>query len=85
MAALFAEGDAGEGWYHGVWVGLRIYFGQKDKTLIRRHREDDPIGDSSAEPLVNIAESLGPSARSVTGVCTSPTEVFMNGQCVSIN
>jgi len=23
-----------------VWGGLRVYLGQKDKTLIRRHRED---------------------------------------------
>jgi hypothetical protein len=42
MAALFAEGRVGEGDFHGVWGGVRFYFGQKDKTLIRRHREDDP-------------------------------------------
>jgi hypothetical protein len=42
MAALFAEGRVGERDYHGVWGGVRFYFGQKDKTLIRRHREDDP-------------------------------------------
>ena len=42
MAALFVEGRVGEGDFHGVWGGLRFYFGQKDKTLIRRHREDDP-------------------------------------------
>jgi hypothetical protein len=42
MAALFAEGRIGENDYHGIWGGLRFYFGQKDKTLIRRHREDDP-------------------------------------------
>ena len=42
MAALFAEGRVGEDSYHGSWGGVRFYFGQKDKTLIRRHREDDP-------------------------------------------
>lgn len=42
MAALFAEGRIGEDDFHGVWGGVRFYFGQKDKTLIRRHREDDP-------------------------------------------
>lgn len=42
MAALFAEGDVGQDSFHGVWGGLRLYFGQKDKTLIHRHREDDP-------------------------------------------
>ena len=41
MASLFVEGRAGE--YTGVWGGLKMYFGKSDKTLIRRHREDDPI------------------------------------------
>ena len=43
MGALYAEGRIGEGDYHGIWGGFRVYFGQKDKTLIRRHREDDPV------------------------------------------
>lgn len=42
MAALFAEARVGEDQDHGVWGGLRFYFGNRDKTLIRRHREDDP-------------------------------------------
>ena len=42
MASLFAEGLVGEGNFHGVLGGVRFYFGQKDKTLINRHREDDP-------------------------------------------
>src|SRR5262249_52383802 len=42
MAAVFAEGRVGEGDFRGVWGGLRLYFGQRDKSLIRRHREDDP-------------------------------------------
>ena len=42
MASAFVEGRVGEGDYEGVWGGLKVYFGQKDKTLIRRHREDDP-------------------------------------------
>jgi hypothetical protein len=41
MASLFVEGRAGE--YTGVWGGLKLYFGKSDKTLIRRHREDDPV------------------------------------------
>ncbi len=43
MGSLFVEGRVGEDDFHGVWGGLRFYFGQKDKSLIRRHREDDPI------------------------------------------
>ena len=33
MASLFAEGRIGEDDYHGVWGGVRFYFGQNDKTL----------------------------------------------------
>lgn len=39
--ALFAEGRIGENDYEGVWGGVTFYIGD-DKTLIRRHREDDP-------------------------------------------
>jgi hypothetical protein len=42
MASLFAEGRIGEGDYHGIWGGLRFYFGHTNKSLIRRQREDDP-------------------------------------------
>lgn len=42
MVSLFAEGRVGQDSFHGVWGGLRYYFGQHDKSLMRRHREDDP-------------------------------------------
>ncbi len=41
-AALFAEGRVGEDDYVAIWGGLRIYLGPEPKSLIRRHREDDP-------------------------------------------
>jgi hypothetical protein len=44
MASLFAEGLLGEGGKNAIIGGLRIYFGQRDKMLIDRHRQDDPIG-----------------------------------------
>ncbi len=40
--SLFAEGRLGEDDYASVWAGLRVYLSAEDKTLIRRHREDDP-------------------------------------------
>lgn len=39
--ALFAEGRSGANNYDSALAGVRFYFGE-DKTLIRRHREDDP-------------------------------------------
>jgi hypothetical protein len=41
MGSLFVEGRIGEDEYRAVWAGLRVYFGQRDKSLIRRNREDD--------------------------------------------
>ncbi|WP_292532073.1 hypothetical protein [Methylocystis sp.] len=38
----FIESRVGENDYKAVWGGVRIYLGQSDKTLIARHREDDP-------------------------------------------
>ena len=40
--ALFVEGRVGDHDANSVWGGVRVYFGQKAKSLIRRHREDDP-------------------------------------------
>jgi hypothetical protein len=44
MASLFANGGVSEDGDGAVLGGLRLYFGQRAKTLIRRHREDDPMG-----------------------------------------
>lgn len=41
--SLFAEGQVGDDNHSTVWAGLRFYFGEPDKSLIRRHREDDPV------------------------------------------
>jgi hypothetical protein len=42
MASLFANGSVSEDGDGAALAGLRLYFGQQPKTLIRRHREDDP-------------------------------------------
>ena len=41
--SLFAEGRIGDDEYASVWAGLRVYLSAESKTLIRRHREDDPL------------------------------------------
>ena len=43
MASLFADGWIGERSNNGALVGLRMYFGQRDKSLMDRHRQDDPL------------------------------------------
>lgn len=41
--SVFSQVQVGEGNFESVWAGIRIYFsGDRNKSLIRRHREDDP-------------------------------------------
>ena len=40
--SLTVDGQLGEDGYSSVMAGLSLYFGGEDKSLIRRHREDDP-------------------------------------------
>jgi hypothetical protein len=57
MASLFAEGWIGEHGNNAVLAGLRVYFGQRDKSLIDRHRQDDPsvAGVLLASALLGVA------------------------------
>ena len=41
-ASLTLDGQLGEDGFGSVMAGLSLYFGGEDKSLIRRHREDDP-------------------------------------------
>lgn len=41
LPAVFVDGQANSA-FQTVRAGLRLYFGNSDKSLIRRHREDDP-------------------------------------------
>lgn len=56
MGSLFVEGRIGEEDFKGVWGGLRFYAAQKDKTLIQRHRQDDPI-EWNPETLFGITNN----------------------------
>lgn len=53
MASAFVEGRIGSGNSQGVWLGLKAYFGQRNKTLIERHRQDDPPIWSALASAVN--------------------------------
>jgi hypothetical protein len=64
MASAFVEGRLGSGEFKGVWGGLRVYFGQKDKTLIQRHRQDDP---GSWDTLFSILNSQTGSSGGTGG------------------
>jgi hypothetical protein len=64
MASAFVEARLGEHAYNGVWGGLKFYFGQKDKTLMQRHRQDDPpIWDTLHSILNNYDSSSASSSQ----------------------
>lgn len=66
--SVFAEARVGENNYQGIWGGLKFYFGQRDKTLIQRHRQDDPpIG--LPETLFSLANNR---SNSITPVPAAP-------------
>ena len=71
MGTAFLEGRVGSASFEGVWGGLRVYFGQKDKTLIRRHREDDP----------SIYDSIQAAANSVGAFSPFLDQVFCSKNC----
>lgn len=56
--SVFAEGRFGDD-YNAAWGGLRVYFGA-NKSLIRRHREDDP--GTQVPDLLDIVEVIPPPA-----------------------
>ncbi|MFK8034228.1 MAG: hypothetical protein AB8B94_08795 [Hyphomicrobiales bacterium] len=62
--SLYAEGRIGEDSYQGAWAGVRMYLGD-NKSLIRRHREDDPTewGEDNIFGITNGAENCVPDAQ----------------------
>jgi hypothetical protein len=69
MASVFARAVVAEGGDNAALVGLRIYFGQHDKTLMARNRQDDPDPD--------VCGNVGGRQISAGG-CSDPYSV-LNG------
>jgi len=62
--SAFAEGRVGQNNYRAVWGGLRLYFGDGDKSLIRRSRENDPnewTPDTALALTQNVTHHAAPA------------------------
>ena len=57
-SSMLANGSVQEDGEASATAGLRLYLGQHDKSLIRRHREDDPQG--------SLAIAIGDAANAIT-------------------
>ena len=78
MSSAFVEARLGDGDFHGVWGGLKFYFGQKDKSLMARQRQDDPPV-WSADSVFSILNN-GTSGSSTTSNCPAG-EFPVDGTC----
>ncbi len=88
MGSLFVEGRAGEGDFHGIYGGLRFYFGNHEKSLIRRNREDDPPADQNLN-LFTLGGATGqqsvpqaPTQQTAPPVTCGPGFILVGGHCV---
>ncbi len=69
--AVFARGAFSDD-STSVMAGLKFYFGEQGKSLIRRHREDDP--------QINLFDNVGAAGTAACGAATpaAPPEVPMD-------
>jgi hypothetical protein len=81
MTSAFVEARLGEGEFRGVWGGLKFYFGQKDKALEARQRQDDPETWSS-DALFGI---LNNSTRNGIPSSCHSGEIPVGGRCEFIS
>jgi hypothetical protein len=78
MSAVFAEGRVGEQNFKGIWGGVKFYFGQRDKTLIARHRQDDP----DIPPPDTMFTITGNQSSAPVPLSCPPGEIISEGRCV---
>lgn len=73
--SLFAEGSVGDDDHSSIYGGVRFYFGGEQKSLIRRHREDDPIN------WIPVLQRIANTALCPPGEVFDPME-GPSGACV---
>jgi hypothetical protein len=74
--SLFVEAQFGENDYATVFGGVKFYFGSDNKSLMRRHREDDPRNQipelTGFGPTPGMMEKV-PEGPTCQGGCPSET------------
>lgn len=60
--SLFAKADFGDDQYNRITGGLKMYFGQnREKSLIERHRTEDPENYTPSFPALKTQQSQAPT------------------------
>ena len=85
--SIFAKGDWGEEQYNRITGGVKVYFGgDPNKTLIKRHRTEDPTNYTPVFPKpmtanpTNQCFSVGQSCSTNSDCCT---ETCVEEHCYS--
>lgn len=86
--SVFAKGQFGSNDFVSVTAGFSFYFGTGDKSLKRRHREDDP-DDGILDMLKNVCETIfipgnpgtdgKPTPPVIGNTCGSPPTTMTRG------
>jgi hypothetical protein len=76
--AGYVEAESGSNNYQKVFAGVRLYFG-KDKSLVRRHREDDPRVKADEGSLIGCVggASVGDGALAIDSGLGSQCGAFV--------
>ena len=75
MMSAFFEARVGENDFRGIYGGLKMYFGERSKPLIKRHRQDDP------EIWLPTTQATMTNSRTITNALPSSVTVAQcNGQ-----
>jgi hypothetical protein len=77
--AGFIEGEVGNNDYQKLFAGVRLYFGA-DKSLIRRHREDDPHIKADEGGLVGCAGGAVTNDEAIVSDSQDPSSSCENGE-----
>lgn len=78
MMTAFAEARLGENDFRGIYAGMKMYFGQRSKPLIQRHRQDDP------SIWLTDTQSTMMNSRTISKSITTDECVGLNGEIVSV-
>jgi hypothetical protein len=75
MVSAFVEARVGESNFNGIWGGLKFYLGEKNKSLLARHRQDDP-NIWGTDTLFSITNSATSSSSSSSTLFCNPGDSF---------
>jgi hypothetical protein len=78
--SLTANARIGDDNFKEATVGLKFYFGGDNKSLIRRHREDDPRNRT-----LDIFDAAGSAFKPPLNPCLPPKTLVAPGECSIIN